>query len=80
MFLKLVSIPLIISVIILAGNSKRGLSSVKIISSAYWQAIFAISGLFPVSLSPPQPKTSHSFCLFKCNLTAFKIDSKASGV
>ena len=51
----------ITSSLILAGFSYLGLSSVTVALSAYFEAILPISGLFFLSLFPPQPNKTCTF-------------------
>ena len=68
-----------ISSIIFLGSSFLGLSEVTTTKSAYRLTTTAISFLFPLSLSPPQPKTTIKFLYFN-NFNDSRIFLRASGV
>ena len=71
--------PVSISLIILIGDSLRGLSEVIMVKSARFDAIAPILGLFFLSRSPPHPKSIMSLP-YVCGFKALNIFSIADGV
>lgn len=78
--LPLVSIPIFMSAIMSDVFSVRLLSEVTIMRSAIFVAIFPISGLLVLSLSPPHPNRHISSLSGAVSLRVLRTFSRASGV